>query len=213
MRYNSFFRSAKLRLTVSMLLLTSLLSIAALGAPSILLVDGKTSVVLSNEFIGALGTLQVTPGAIGAGTLRSGVASFPVTGGALDLANAKGEINHSGGLSLSAGTTRVQLLSFNIDTTGTTPVLTGLVTVNGDVVGRLPLFTLTLPTLTLPLQPGAFGTLFVPGVQVRLSGEAATALNSIFRVTAFTEGFNIGTASVYGVTAGRRIFFAPSNDN
>lgn len=206
MRKFSLFRSASMRVAVAALALVAMLSNAALAAPSVLLAEGRTSVTLSNDFIGALGSLQVAAGAVGAGSLRSGVASFPITGGALDLGTAKAEINHSGGLSLSAGATRVQLLSFNIDTTGATPVLTGLVTVNGDVVGRLPLFNLTLPSLTLPLQPGAFGTIFIPGVQVRLSREAAGALNSIFGVTAFTEGFNIGTASVQAVTAQRRLF-------
>lgn len=210
MRKVSLFRSSGLRFVVAALALVALFTNAALAAPTVLIAEGRTSVTLSGDFIGALSALQVSAGAVGAGSLRSGVASFPITGGALDLANAKAEINHSGGLSLSAGTTRVQLLSFNIDTTGTTPVLTGLVTVNGDVVGRLPLFNLTLPTLTLPLQPAAFGTIFIPGVQVRLSREAAGALNSIFGVTAFTEGFNIGTAAVQAVSAQRRLFTAGS---
>jgi len=206
MQTSSLFRFAQLRVAVAVLALTALISSSVLAGPSVLLNEGRTSVTLSSDFIGALGALQLTAGAVGAGSLRSGVASFPITGGALDLANAKAEINHSGGLVLATNTTRVQLLSFNIDTTGATPVLTGLVTVNGDVVGRLPLFTLGLPALTLPLQPAAFGTIFLPGVQVRLSAEAATALNSIFGVNAFVEGFNIGTASVFGVSAPRRVF-------
>jgi len=183
--------------------------IPALANPSVNLGSGQTRVFLSNDFLGALGALNLSAGSIGNGTLSSGTATFPIVGGVLDLQNAKGEINHSGGLFLATRTTRVELSSFNIDTTGATPVLTGLVTANGDLVGRVPLFRLELPALTLPLQPQAFGTVFVPNVKVTLSPEAALALNSLFGVTAFTSGFNIGTAQVYAVASNSRrgVFF------
>jgi len=198
------FRSVQVRSLVLFMLLVGSLSTPALAKPTAVLADGKTSVALSNDFLAALVALKLSAGAVGDGSLRSGVASFPVTGGALDLGTAKGEINHSGGLNLTAGSTRVELLSFNIDTSGASPVLTGLVTVNGDFVGRLPLFNLELPALTLPLQPQAFNTIFLPGVKVTLSAEAAQALNTVFGVTAFVEGFNIGTASVFGITTTTR---------
>lgn len=183
--------------------------IPASANPSVNLGSGQTRVFLSNDFVGALGALNLSAGSVGNGVLSSGVAAFPIVGGVLDLQNAKGEINHSGGLFLATRTTRVELSSFNIDTTGATPVLTGLVTANGDLVGRVPLFRLELPALTLPLQPQAFGTVFVPNVKVTLSPEAAAALNSIFGVTAFTAGFNIGTAQVYALTThtSRGLFF------
>lgn len=198
------FRSLHLKTFVAALLILGSLTPSISAAPTALLTDGKTTVTLSNDFLAAVVALRLSAGTTGEGTLRSGVASFPVTGGALDLATAKGEINHTGGLVLSAGTTRVELLSFNIDTSTSRTVLTGLVTVNGDFVGRLPLFDLTLPTLTLPLQPQAFNNLFIPGVKVTLSAEAAQALNTVFGVTAFTQGFNIGTASVFAVTTNSR---------
>lgn len=198
------FRSLQVRTFVAALLVMGSLSTSISAAPTALLTDGKTSVTLSNEFLGALVALRLSAGTVGDGTLRSGVASFPVTGGALDLATAKGEINHTGGLFLAAGSTRVELLSFNIDTSGTRTVLTGLVTANGNFVGRVPLFDLTLPAVTLPLQPQSFGNLFLPGVKLTLSSEAAAALNSIFGVTAFAQGFNIGTASLFAVTTASR---------
>lgn len=168
--------------------------------PSINIGTGQTRVFLSSDFIGALGALNLSAGSVGNSFLQSGVAGFPITTGVLDLENAKGEINHSGGLFLATRSTRVELTSFSIVTSGATPVLTGNVTVNGDYVGRLPLFNLELPALTLPLQPQAFGTLFIPGVKVTLSSEAAAALNSVFGVTAFAGGFNIGTAQVFAVS-------------
>lgn len=198
------FQSLQFKTFVAALLLMGSLSTSISAAPTALLTDGKTSVSLSNDFLGALVALRLSAGTVGDATLRSGVASFPVTGGALDLATAKGEINHTGGLFLAAGSTRVELLSFNIDTSGTRTVLTGLVTANGNFVGRVPLFDLTLPAVTLPLQPQAFGNLFLPGVRLTLSSEAAAALNSIFGVTAFAQGFNIGTASLFAVTTASR---------
>ncbi|HMZ80736.1 MAG TPA: hypothetical protein PLL06_13620 [Acidobacteriota bacterium] len=160
------------------------------------LAGGKTSVTLSTDFVGALTTLGVAPDRVSPAKLKRGIASFPIPSGALDLSTAKGEIDHTGGLTLTAGSTRVQLLNFVIDTTGTTPVLTGLVVVNGTLLGRLPLFDLALPALTLPIQPGANGRVTIGNVGVTLTETAAGALNQVFGVTAFVKGFNIGTAVV-----------------
>lgn len=160
---------------------------------------GSTQVALSAELVGALGSLGVTPGAIFPTTIIAGTASFPIVSGAIELNTAKGEINHSGGLTLTAGTTRVRLTSFLIDTTGTAPVLTGLVAANDSVVGRVPLFNLAPTGLTLPLKPGG-GTL--NEVKLTLTQTAATALNAIFSVSAFTAGFPIGSAQVNVFSAG-----------
>ena len=55
----------------------------------------------------------------------------------------KAELIHSGGLSLTAGGTVVELRDFIIST-GSKPEITGLVEVDGKVVGRLALFDLSL---------------------------------------------------------------------
>jgi hypothetical protein len=156
---------------------------------------GQTAVTLSPEFLSALSTLGVTATPVIPGQILTGVASFAVTGGTIDLATAQGEITHSGGLELRAGNTVVRLLNFTIDL-GAMNRLTGAVVANGSLVGRVHLFDLTLPSgITLPLTPQN-ELLVVPNTQVRLSAAAATALNSLFNVTAFTEGFEIGTARV-----------------
>jgi hypothetical protein len=160
---------------------------------------GSTRVALGSVFVGALGSLGVTPGVIFPTTIEGGVANFPIESGILELATAKGEINHSGGLTLSAGGTTVRLTSFLIDTTGAAPVITGLVAANDAVVGRIPLFNLIPEGLTLPLSAGA-GAL--RGVRVELNETAAGALNAVFGVTAFTAGFPIGTAEVNVFSAG-----------
>jgi hypothetical protein len=207
---HKLFRTPKIRVAASLFLIATMFSATITAAPTENLSDGRTSVTLSNDFYAALGALGLSAGTIGAGTLRGGVASFPVTGGSIDLANAKAEINHTGGLSLSKGATRVELTSFNIDTLGSGPVLTGLVSANGNLLGRVPLFALELPQLTLPLQLQAFHTLVIPNVKVKLTPEAAGALNTVFGVTAFTGGFNIGTAYVFGqASPARRSLFLP----
>lgn len=162
--------------------------------------SGITQVKLSNAFVNALTALKVVPGTVNPTELKEGVASFPVSGGAIDLQSAKGEIAHSGGLSLSKGGTTVTLQSFTIDTVAGSPVLTGLVSVNGTLVGRLPLFDLSLPSgLTLPLKPVAGVRLNLFSVGVSLSDAAAGALNSIFKTSAFAGGLKIGTASAFTI--------------
>jgi len=157
--------------------------------------SGRTTVALASGFVSALGSLGVTPGTVSPTRLHHGTVNFPVTGGAIDLDSAASQILHSGGLTLTAGQTDVTLQSFIIDTTGT-PLITGLVSVNGKLLGRLPLFDLALPSgITLPLKPYD-GQIILKGVGVSLDSTAAGALNSVFHVSAFKGGFGVGTAKV-----------------
>ena len=178
---------------------------ALLGVVSALCADGvmaaptvdfkavRTEVVLSSTFLEAATALGLNLQPVRPGRISKAKARFPVIAAELDLANAKGEIQHSGGLRFSKNGTVVELTLFIIDTTGA-PVLTGIVKANGSVVGRIPLFDLELPELALPIPQQS--RLTVPGVAVKLSDEAATALNGAFSVSAFTEGLSIGTAKV-----------------
>lgn len=160
---------------------------------------GSTTVHLSSEFAGALGALQISPRSAFPGRLVRTRATFPITTATLDSATLRGEISHAGGLILRRGSTVVRLESFVIDTTGAGGiVLTGLVSANGSVVGRIPLFDLTLPAGFL----GDLTLIRLNGVSVTLRPEAATALNAVFGTTAFTAGFNIGTASVTATAFG-----------
>lgn len=162
------------------------------SATTLIPTAGKTEVQLSNELIGALVFVGVKPGAVGPGTLsRKGVASFPVTTGAVE--GLRAEIDHSGGLSLTAGGTRVVLGSFIIDTFGTQSVLTGLIIANGIPIGRAPLFN--VDTSEVREEPKG-KKLTISNVKLTLSQAAADALNQLFGVTAFTVNFPIGTATV-----------------
>ncbi len=162
---------------------------------------GRTTVTLAGSFVSALGTLGVTPGTVSPTELRGAKVNFPITGGAIDLDTASAQILHSGGLTLTAGNNEVKLQSFIIDTTGTQPMITGLVVVNGKLLGRVALFNLALPSgLTLPLTP-SYGVLDLKEVGVTLTATAASALNSVFGITALAGGLDIGTAHVVAILA------------
>lgn len=165
----------------------------AAKAQTVNLFGGETKVVLNSTFVSALGSLGVTPAAVGPASLYKGVATFPITVGLGNLSQPKVEIGHLGGLSLTAGSTKVELLNFQIEVLNSTPVLTGVVTVNGAIVDRLPLFSISLAGANI-YQPTK-ESLSIQGVTLTLTAGAASALNGVFGTTALTGGFPIGTAS------------------
>jgi hypothetical protein len=162
---------------------------------------GLTTVSLSSTFTGALSDLNVTPGTVSPTRLHDGKVDFPITGGAIDLDTAEGNILHSGGLTLEAGGIQVKLQSFIIDTTGTAPIISGLVVAQGKLVGRLPLFDLAVPAGITPLKPQYGGLLALDGIPVTLDPAAAAALNEVYSTTAFAGGLSIGTANVDALLA------------
>lgn len=165
--------------------------------------SGETTVALSSGFVNALQNLGVTPGVISPTQLNGTTVNFPINGGALDLKTALGNIGHSGGLTLSAGGTVVSIENFTIDTTGKSPVITGLVVANGTLVGRITLFDIALPgNFKLPLTQYRAVLIDLQGVTVTLDGAAANALNQAFNTNAFKAGFGIGTARVRAFTNG-----------
>lgn len=188
---------SKLSLAVPLMAVSMILTpLSAVAQNSRTAEGGRTTVALSAGFVSALGELGVTPGTINPTELEEGKVNFPITSGVVDLDTAKIQLLHSGGLTLKAGATKVTLSSFIIDDTASAPAISGLVTVDGKLLGRLPLFDLVLPSgITLPLKP-VYGRLVLSGVGVNLDPVAATALNSVFAVSAFKRGFNIGTARV-----------------
>lgn len=200
--------SKNLRSSIAGVALALSLGIAAPAhaAPSVQLTYGVTQVALSSDFVGALGSLGVTPDNILPGSLyvtsRGARAAFPIPTGELDANGPKLEILHSGGLTLTAGDTRVALSSFIIENLGGALQLTGVVKVNNDIIGRIPLFNVALtaaPELTTSRSgklPGRSTKLSVEGANVTLTATAASALNGVFGVSAFTEGFPIGVAQI-----------------
>jgi hypothetical protein len=177
-----------------------LLSISTAQAQKTYTVEsGRTTVTLADSFVSALKSLDVTPGAISPTELKDGRVSFPITGGAIDLDTGRGQLLHSGGLTLTGGKTEVKLQSFILDSLGSEPVITGLVVEDGKVVGRVSLFKIHYPYgISLPLKPD-HGVLTGDDLGLSLTSAAASALNAAFHVTAFSAGFDIGTADVKAI--------------
>jgi len=178
---------------------------AAMAAPSVQLVSGHTTVALSPDLLNALGSLGVTPENVLPGGLHptSNGANivFPIPTGELDAEGPKLEILHSGGLTLTAGETRVALTSFIIENIGARGQLrlTGVVKADNTIVGRIPLFSIVLtqaPTVQ-PESGSSAGKLTVRQARLKLTKTAADTLNAAFGLDGvFTSGFPIGTARI-----------------
>jgi hypothetical protein len=188
--------------------LAALLVPYAVAAPTLELRSGQTTVELSPEFLAALNTLRVSPSTTVPGALRTRNNKpslvFPITNGNIDTGITRLEVIHSGGLTLTAGSTAVNLSQFVIENVSDVQLrIRGLVSANDVIVAELPLFNLSL-TESISARPSNLvrsdialgGSVRIPAVRVALTSEAATALNGAFRVTAFAAGFNIGTATV-----------------
>lgn len=156
---------------------------------------GLTNVRLSNGLILAAQSLNIDLMSSTRIRIRRGVATFPITGATLDSQTLRGEILHSSGLIFERGSAAVKIERFAIDTTGAQPIITGLASANGSVVGRIPLFNLDLSNAQVSAN-GPF--ISIAGVGVTLRQEAAGALNAVFETDAFVEGFDIGNANVIG---------------
>jgi hypothetical protein len=176
---------------------------AAVAAPSIQLTGGATSVRLSQELLGALASLGVAPDNVLPGGLhptgQGATVVFPIPTGELDAEGPVLEIVHSGGLTLTAGDTRVALTSFIIENIGNDLRLSGVVKANDTIVGRIPLFRIALtqaPEVT-PGSGGDAGRFKVEGAELTLTSRAAATLNAAFGLDrVFTAGFPIGKARI-----------------
>ena len=162
-----------------------------------------TAVTLDAGFADALQSLDLAPGPVGEASIsKAGVASFPITGGNVTYYEpgsvspyVQGEIDHAGaGLSLQGGGKRVELTDFVVDPGAS--VLTGTVSVDGDVAAEeAPLFFLDGRTLN-PLEVNDDGTAVLEGTTVKLKAEAADLLNTTFGVDALEEGLVVGVAKI-----------------
>jgi hypothetical protein len=135
---------------------------------------GYTQVTVAPSTLDALVSLGVTPGVVAPAKLASAsplAVRFPITG--FSFENLR--IRHSGGVTLTAGSTTVKLTRFNIDL--------GRLRVSGRVagVGRVDLFKIRASDAP---RLGA--------VKLVLTATAAGALNGAFGTTALTENFLFG---------------------
>jgi hypothetical protein len=151
--------------------------------------SGATTLRLDPATAGALTSLGVSVTKAGPAANVAGGFRFPVSGGRIDGDSAAGFLDHRGGITLAAGSTRVTLSNFRIVTTGT-PRIVGRV--NGSS-SFAPLFTLDLSNASIN-RVGLSST--VGNVGVRLHPRGAAALRGAFGSPAFAAGLRMGTASV-----------------
>lgn len=175
------------------LIIASTLTIAGSQVYAITLIPtaGKTEVQLSNAMIAELTSLGVKAGAITPGTLsKKGFATFPITTGAVEM--TKGEVDHSGGLTLTSKNNRLVLNSFIIDTFASQPILNGLIITNGIIKARAPVFELNTATAQVQAKGKK---LTISNVGLTLTREGAILLNQLYGFDPYSE-IPVGTATV-----------------
>ncbi len=169
----------------------------------------STTVTLDPAFLKGITDLQVTPGVVGETKLTDGKLIFPITGGSATLYKQGttgsgpfivGVIKHDGqGITLAAGGKTVELKNFDVDA-GKSEIRTDI-SVDGATFGDdVPTFIADGTNLNYP--PTTEGNnAILEGTEVKLTAGAAAALNKVFGVTAFTEGFPIGVAKIAVATS------------
>ncbi len=169
----------------------------------------STTVTLDPMFLAGITKLMVTPGVVGGTKLTDGKLIFPITGGSATLYKQGttgsnpfivGVIKHDGqGITLAAGGKTVKLENFDVDA-GKSEIRTDI-SVDGAKFGdNVPTFIADGTTLKYP--PTMEGNnAILEGTKVKLTAGAAAALNKVFGVTAFTEGFPIGVAKIAVATS------------
>jgi hypothetical protein len=148
------------------------------GEETTLALDSATAKVLEDNKVEVAPVEPATAGDEG--------ISFPITGGEVDSADLAGTIEHSGGLTFSAGGTDVEVTDFVVDTVAGT-----LTAQAGDA--ELPLLDLDASGLE---QSTEGDVIVATGVVGTLTKEAADALNEAFGVNVFEQGIPIGDITV-----------------
>jgi hypothetical protein len=152
---------------------------------------GSTDLTLDPGTADALTGLGVAVGPIDpASVTPAGAIAFPITGGRANTSTFAGSIDHSGGIALTAGATRVELTDFRIN-----------VDADPDLTAKLGDQRVSILSLDLSqLEPMVAGRRITLGnVTAKLTAGAASALNAAFSTTAFTEGLVLGKATVNAV--------------
>ena len=147
---------------------------------------GSTKLEVDPGTLAALTSLGVAPGVVEPATLEGATYKFPITN---PFRNAlrTGVIRHSGGISLTAGSTTVELTDFNIK------LLQGQLygRVNGS--DRVALLDLDYSDVGIRFRGGR---LIVGPVGTTLTAGAADALNAAFGVDALSDDTVIGDATI-----------------
>lgn len=169
------------RLAVALAAFATLVVAAPAGAATtVRLSGGTTSVKLAKTFKQA--GVKVSPAKPAKN--KSGSVVFPISGGSIDPATAKGTITHKGGLTFKMGQGKFTLTNPTLNTAkGTLSFRLGRQTV---VVGSAKGGKVTR---------NGFAT-NVAGVKLTLNKRAALTFNSAFGIRSFKAGQPLGTATV-----------------
>ena len=178
-------------LRTAVLALCALLLLAAPAAAkphktTLKLSRGATTLTLDKGALDALTSLGIAAAPLAPATADGADLAFPITTGRVNKRTLAGTIRHTGGLSLTRDTTRVELRNFVIDTKRA--VLTARA---GNA--RLAILDLDLSKVKVAKKGKR---LTVSGVSATLTKGAADALNGAFQTDAFKQGLLIGTAVV-----------------
>jgi len=153
----------------------------------LLLAGGATTLALDPGAASALQSLGVTASPVDPASAGADGLSFPITKGRVDAKSLAGFVNHSGGIALRKGATRVELTSFRItidDAPDLSAVLGGT---------RTEILSLDLSGAKTTI---AGRDVTVGPVSAKLTKGAADALNGAFATTAFREGLVLGAATL-----------------
>jgi hypothetical protein len=143
-------------------------------------------VSLTPETAEALKRDEVTVTAIAPATAHT-TWVFPISGGHVAVATVSGVIEDSGGVVFTHAGHSVQMRSFvvNTATRAMTALLAGV---------RRKVFDLNLSFLTH--ATGSNGTLFGRDIQLTLTSQAASTMNSALEVSTFKAGEHFGTVTL-----------------
>ena len=172
-----------------------------------------TSVTLDSGTASALKSLGVSVAPSGSATFDAATSTvtFPITSGYAEIHTDHavkpgyilGSVQHVGsGLTLSAGSTKVNLTDFVVDpgnsmlygTVGKTP--------------KVPLLSLDGTNVKVSIDPD--GRVHLDGTVAKLTQTAASALDAAFHTTAVTEGLPLGV--VHLVASGTAVTYDAAKD-
>jgi hypothetical protein len=150
---------------------------------------GDTRLTLDKKAGAALKSLGIKVAPVQPSKVRRGAVVFPITSGSVDPKLADGAlINHSGGLRLKKGRTKVALRNFRIRITDSQATISARVGSTRATIINLDLAKAKVSRPALNLR--------VKKVGVKLNATGASALNKAFKTKAFKSGLKLGTAVV-----------------
>lgn len=161
---------------------------------------GHTALALDPTTAGTLTSLGVSVAPIGPAYAADGAVNFPITN-SIGNALVTGQIDHSGGIALSAGTTTVDLQNFVIDVPQQTLTADVTEVQNGSATSLGPVTIVALDFSQARFGFGWDGLSLGP-VGASLNGTALGALAGAFpalgsALPAGTTSLPLGTATVH----------------